>query len=171
MLADPSTTRENLYVAMIRGRHANLVYVATDRPDDNHATPHPADDPDATARSVLYGSLQHACTELCAHETITAEQEAGGSVVHLAAEYETIAQAAQHDRLATLIRESGLTPDEAGDTIHFEAFGALSSEMRRAEASHHNIDVLIPRLVAARGFGCADDIVSFLHDRLVRATE
>jgi hypothetical protein len=109
VLVDPSTTRENLYVAMTRGRHANLVYVATDRPDDNHTTPHPADDPDATARSVLYGVLQHVGAELSAHETITAEQEAWGSVAQLAAEYETIAQAAQHDRFATLIRQSGLT--------------------------------------------------------------
>jgi hypothetical protein len=170
VLADPSTTRENLYVAMTRGRHANLVYVATDRPDDSHTTQHPADDPDATARSVLYGVLQHVGAELSAHETITAEQEAWGSVAQLAAEYETIAQAAQHDRFATLVRDSGLTPDEAEDTIHSEAFGALSAELRRAEANHHNIDALMPRLVAGRGFGDADDIASVLHHRLARAT-
>lgn len=170
ILVDPSTTRENLYVAMTRGRHANLVYVATDRPDDNHTTPHPADDPDATARSVLYGVLQHVGAELSAHETITAEQEAWGSVAQLAAEYETIAQAAQHDRFATLIRESGLTQDEAEDTIHSDAFGALTAELRRAEANHHNIDALMPRIVAARGFGDADDIASVLHHRLARAT-
>ncbi|MDI6024065.1 MobF family relaxase [Leucobacter sp. UT-8R-CII-1-4] len=171
VLVDPSTTRENLYVAMTRGRQSNLVYVATDRPDDNHATPHPADDPKATARSVLYGVLQHVGAELSAHETITAEHEAWGSVGQLAAEYETIAQAAQHDRFATLIRESGLTPDEAEDTIHSDAFGALTAELRRAEANHHNIDALMPRLVAARGFGDADDIASVLHHRLTRATE
>jgi conjugative relaxase-like TrwC/TraI family protein len=171
VLADPSTTRENLYVAMTRGRHANFVYVATDRPDDNHTTPHPADDPDATARSVLYGVLQHVGAELSARETITTEQEAWGSVGQLAAEYETIAQAAQHDRFATLIRESGLSPDEAEDTIRSDAFGALTAELRRAEANHHNIDTLMPRLVAARGFGDADDIASVLHHRLARATE
>ena len=170
VLADPSTTRENLYVAMTRGRHANLIYVATDRPDDSHTTPHPADNPDATARSVLHGVLQHVGAELSAHETITAEQEVWGSVAQLAAEYETIAQAAQHDRFATLIRQSGLTPNEAEDTIHSDAFGALSSEIRRAEANHHNIDVLIPRLVVARGFGDADDIASVLHHRITRAT-
>lgn len=171
VLVDPSTTRENLYVAMTRGRHTNHVYVATDRPDDNHTTAHPADDPDATARSVLYGVLQHVGAELSAHETITAEQEAWGSVGQLAAEYETIAQAAQHDRFATLIRQSGLTPDEAEDTIHSDAFGALTAEFRRAEANHHNVDALMPRLVAARGFGDADDIASVLHHRLARATE
>lgn len=171
VLVDPSTTRENLYVAMTRGRHANLVYVATDRPDDNHTTPHPADDPDATARSVLYRVLQHVGAELSAHETITAEHETWGSVGQLAAEYETIAQAAQHDRFATLIRNSGLSPEEAEDTIHSDAFGALTAELRQAEANHHNIDALMPRMVAARGFGDADDIASVLHHRLARATD
>jgi conjugative relaxase-like TrwC/TraI family protein len=170
VLADPSTTRENLYVAMTRGRHANLVYVATDRPDDNHTTRHPADDLDAPALSVLYGVLQHVGAELSAHETIAAEQETWGSIGQLAAEYETIAQAAQHDRFVTLIRESGLTPVEAEDTIHSDAFGALTAELRRAEANHHNIDALMPRLVAARDFGDVDDIASVLHHRLARAT-
>lgn len=169
-LVDPSTTRENLYVAMTRGRLENLVYVATDHPDDNHTTPHPADDPAATARSVLYGVLQHVGAELSAHESITAEQEAWGSIAQLAAEYETIAQAAQNDRFATLIRQSGLTPDEAEDAIHSDTFGALAAELRRAEANHHNIDALMPRLVAARGFADADDITSVLHHRLARAT-
>ncbi|SDO66037.1 conjugative relaxase domain-containing protein, TrwC/TraI family [Microbacterium testaceum StLB037] len=170
VLADSTTTRENLYVAMTRGRQANLVYVATDRPDDNHDVSHPADDAEATARTVLYGVLQHVGAELSGRETIAAEQEVWGSIAQLAAEYETIAQAAQHDRFATLIRESGFTPEAAEDTIHSEAFRALSSEMRRAEANHHNIDALMPRLVAARGFGDADDIASVLHHRLARAT-
>ncbi|WP_454137595.1 MobF family relaxase [Microbacterium paulum] len=169
VLADPSTTRENLYVAMTRGREANLVYVATDRPDENHTTTHPADDPDATARSVLYGVLQHVGAELSAHETITAEYETWGSIAQLAAEYETIAQAAQHDRWATLIRQSGLTQDQADDAIRSDTFGALT-ELRRAEANHHDVDTLLPRLTAARGFTDADDIAAVLHYRLARAT-
>lgn len=170
VLVDSSTTRENLYVSMTRGRHANLVYVATDRPDDNHTTPHPADDPAATARSVLYGVLQHVGAELSAHETITAEQEAWESIAQVAAEYETIAQAAQHDRFATLIRQSGLSCDEAEDAIQSDTFGAFAAELRQAEANHHNIDALMPRLVAACGFEDANDIASVLHHRLARAT-
>lgn len=170
ILADATTTRENLYVAMTRGREANLVYVATDRPDGTHGGPHPADNPDATARTVLYGVLQHVGAELSAHETITAEQEAWGSVAQLAAEYETIAQAAQDDRWTTLIRSSCLNPDEAEDTIRSDTFGALTAELRRAEANHHDVDALLPRLAAARGFGDADDIASVLHHRLARAT-
>lgn len=170
VLADASTTRENLYVAMTRGREANLVYVATDRPDGSHDGPHPADNPDATARTVLYGVLQHVGAELSAHEMITTEQETWGSVAQLAAEYETIAQAAQHDRWATLIRRSGLTPDEAEDTIRSDTFGALTAELRRAEANHLDVEALLPRLSAARGVRDADDIAAVLHHRLVRAT-
>lgn len=170
VLADLTTTREYLYVAMTRGREANYAYVATDRPDGSHEGPHPADNLDATAWSVLYGVLQHVVAELSAHEMITVEQEMWGSVAQLAAEYETIAQAAQHDRWATLIRSSGLTPDEAEDAIRSDTFGALTAELRRAESNNHAVDALLPRLSAARGFGDADDIASVLHHRLARAT-
>ncbi len=169
VLVEPTTTRENFYVAMTRGKHSNHAYVILDR-DDEHAHPHPGDTPDATGRSVLYGVLQHVGAELSAHETITAEQEQWGSIAQLAAEYETIAAAAQHDRWATLIRASGLTAEQADAAIESEAFGALTAELRRAEANHHDLDTLFPRLVAARGFTDADDIASVLHYRVARAT-
>jgi hypothetical protein len=169
VLVEPTTTRENFYVAMTRGKHANRAYVILDRADD-YAHPHPGDNPDATARSVLYGVLQHVGAELSAHETITAEQERSGSIAQLATKYETIAAAAQRDRWATLIRSSGLTDEEADATIESDAFGALTAELRRAEANHHDFDKLLPRLIAARGFEDADDIASVLHYRIARAT-
>ncbi|WP_426705573.1 hypothetical protein [Corynebacterium auriscanis] len=109
VVVKPTMTRENLYVAMTRGRKSNRAYVVLDRPDD-HATAHLGDNPDATARTVLYGVLQHSGAELSAHGTITAEQDRWGSIAQFAAEYETIAAAAQHDRWAALITTSGLTP-------------------------------------------------------------
>ncbi|RKN69355.1 conjugal transfer protein [Microbacterium sp. CGR2] len=169
VLAEPTATRENFYVAMTRGKHANYAYVILDRADE-HAHPHPADNPDTTARSVLYGVLQHAGAELSAHETITAEHEHWGSIAQLAAEYETIAAAAQHDRWVNLVRASGLSPEQADTAIESEAFGALTAELRRAEANHHALDTMLPRLVAARGFADADDIASVLHHRVARAT-
>lgn len=169
VLVEPTSTRETFYVAMTRGRHSNHAYVTLDRADD-HAQPHPGDDPHATARSVLYGVLQHSGAELSAHETIVAEQEQWGSIAQLAAEYETIAAAAQHDRWAALIRCSGLSDEQAESAIESEAFGPLAAELRRAEANHHNLDALLPRLVAARGFDDADDIAAVLHYRVERAT-
>ncbi|GAA1488221.1 hypothetical protein GCM10009626_09670 [Brachybacterium sacelli] len=169
VLVEPATARENFYVAMTRGKHANRAYVILDRADE-HANPHPGDNPEATGRSVLFGVLQHVGAELSAHETITAEHERWGSIAQLAAEYETIAASAQRDRWATLIRGSGLTVEQADAAVESEAFGALTAELRRAEANHHDLDTLFPRLVAARGFADADDIASVLHYRVARAT-
>lgn len=169
-LVDPSTTREHLYVALTRGRSSNIAYVATDRPDEAHTTRNPAVAPNATARSVFAGVLRHVGAERSAHDTITAEQQAWGSIAQLAAEYETIAAAAQHDRWATLIQRSGLTDSEAEGAVASEAFGPLTAELRRAEAHHHDFERLLPRLVAARGFDDADDIAAVLRTRLIRAT-
>ena len=169
VLVEPTSTRETFYVAMTRGRHSNHAYVTLDRADD-HTQPHPGDNPHVTARSVLYGVLQHSGAELSAHQAITAEHDQWGSIAQLAAEYETIAAAAQHDRWATLIRTSGLTADEADRAIGSEAFGPLTAELRRAEANHHDLDALLPRLVAVRGFGDADDIAAILHHRIERTT-
>src|SRR5699024_8978762 len=155
-----TTTRENFYVAMTRGRNANHAYVAVNRPDDAHSEPHPGDNADATARSVLYGVMQHVGAELSARETITTEQELWGSIAQLAAEYDTIEQAAQHDHWATLLHASGLTPEQAENVLASDAYGALAAELRRAEANHHDVDPLLARLVQARSVEDADDIAS-----------
>ncbi|MGO9791380.1 MAG: MobF family relaxase [Solirubrobacteraceae bacterium] len=96
-----SMTREAFYVAMTRGRQTNTAYVAT---DEAHLEAH-QHTPDLqaghlTARSILYGILQHEGAERSAHETIATEQDAWTSIRQLAAEYDTIAQTAQHDRYA-----------------------------------------------------------------------
>ena len=46
----------------------------------------------------------------------------------------------------------------------------LSAELCHAEANHHDLDALLPRLVAARSLDNADDIASALHARVARAT-
>lgn len=170
VLVDASLTRESLYVAMTRGRDANVAYVALDKPDDSHSGPHPGDSGEATAESVMSGVLQHVGAELSAHETLTAEQETWGTIAQLAAEYETIAAAAQRDRWASLVRASGLSPEQAESVVDSDAFGPLSAELRRAEANHHDVDVLLARLVRARDFGDADDIAAVLRHRVAAAT-
>ena len=169
-VATAQSTRENFYVAMTRGREANHAYVAVDQPDGIHEQAHPSENPDATTRSVLYGVLQHVGAELSAHETISAEQERWGSIAQLAAEYEAIAQAAQHARWANLLRRVGLTDEQTDDVLASDAYGALSAELRRAEANHHDLDALLPRLIQARTLDDADDIASVIHHRVERAT-
>jgi conjugative relaxase-like TrwC/TraI family protein len=166
----PGTTREQLYVALTRGRQTNTAYVATDRPEPIHAGPHPGEDPDVTAVTVLHGILRHTGAERSAHESIHDERERWGSIAQLAAEYETIAAAAQHDRWSALIRATPLTCDEADAVIASPTFGALSTELRRAEAFHHDVDRLLPRLVTTRDLTDASDIGAVLHQRLTAAT-
>lgn len=171
VLVDSNMTRETLYVAMTRGRDANVAYITVDNPDASHDGPHPGENDEVTGRSVLNGVLQHVGAELSAHETITVEQEAWGTVAQLAAEYETIAAAAQRDRWATLVRASGLNAEQADDVIESDAFGPLTAELRRAEANHHDLAILLPRLVRARDFGDADDIAAVMRHRLATATD
>lgn len=110
VVVSDSTRRESLYVAMTRGRDHNHAYVVTVAAADyNHGAP---DGDEVTARSVLIGVLANRGAELSAHQTLTEEQEDWGSIAQLAAEYETIAAAAQRDRWATLLRSSELTADQ-----------------------------------------------------------
>lgn len=162
-----TTTRENLYVAMTRGREANIAYVALDQSDDNHGSPAGET---ADARSALVGALANSGAELSAHQTIRSEQECWGSIAQLAAEHETIATAAQRDRWATLLRASGLTPDQAEAALDSEAFGPLAAELRRAEANGHDVERLLPAAVARYGLGDADDIAAVLRHRVQFAT-
>lgn len=165
---EPGTTRENLYVAMTRGRESNAAYVVTSRPDDNHSARHPGNRPDATARDVLVGVLGHVGAELSAHETLVAEQESWGSIAQLAAEYETIASSAQRQRWTKLIDACGLPAGMAEAATASDAFGALTAGLRRAEALGHNVDALLPRIASARGFEDAQDAAAVLHERLER---
>lgn len=163
------TTRENFYVGMTRGRESNVGYVAIDRPDVAHAGPRPGDVETVTARGVLYGVLQHVGAELSAHETLAAEQDSWGSIAQLAAEYETIAAAAQRDRWAGMVRTSGLRAEQATAVISSEAFGPLGAELRRAEADGFDVEQLLAAAVGARGFDDAQDVAAVLRARIVVA--
>lgn len=170
VLVDAGMTRENLYVAMTRGRQENIAYVAVDRPDGAHDGPHPADDRDATARSMLYGVLQHTGAEKSAHGTMAAEQDAWGSIAQLAAEYETIAAAAQRNRWVGLIRACGLSAEQVERVEESDAFGPLTAELRRAEANHYDVDALLLRVVRSRPLDDAEDVAAMLRYRVARAT-
>lgn len=167
VVASGSTTRENFYVSMTRGRDSNIAYVALDKPDDSHAAPQPDD---VNARTVLFGILQHSGVELSAHQTIEAEQEQWSSISQVGAEYETVAAAAQYDRWVALLRNCGLEPGQSEEVTASDSFGPLAAELRRAEANHHNLDTLLPRLVASRPLGDAADIGAVLISRISHAT-
>ncbi|WP_230978535.1 ATP-dependent DNA helicase [Georgenia yuyongxinii] len=166
-----STTRENRYVAMTRGRDANIAYVALDKPDDSHATPQPAD---VTAQTVLYGVLKHSGIELSAHQTISAEHDRWAGIAQLAAEYDLIAASVERDRWRELVANAltgvgRMSAAEAESAITSDGFGALVAELRRADANHHDLRVLVSQVVADRSLIDAEDITAVLSHRVAKA--
>ena len=162
----PSTTRENLYVSMTRGRDSNIAYVALDQPDDSHSTPE-ADDVTAQDRAVRRPPAQR--RRPVGHQTIEAEYELHGGIDRLAAELETIAAEAQHDRFVDLLSRSGLTAEQHAAVVESTAFGPLTAALRRAEAYHHDLERLVPRVVGRHGLDDADDIAAVLRYRVEQA--
>jgi hypothetical protein len=160
-------TRETFYVAMTRGRHSNTCYVATDQA---HLEEHQQVPDEVTAKTILAGVLRHEGGQKSAHETIAAELEVWAGIAQLAAEYDTIATTAQHGRWVKLLHGSGLTAEQTVRVVEAESFGPLTAEFRRAEAHHHDLPTLLPRLVAARTLDDADDIGAILRHRLRHAT-
>jgi conjugative relaxase-like TrwC/TraI family protein len=165
VVVSSATTRENLYVSMTRGSEANTAYVALDHPDEVHSPPEPDE---VTAHTVLFGVLNHSGAELSAHQMIMEEQERWSSIAQLAAEYETIAAVAQRDRWVSVLDGCGLTEAQLASVLESDSFGPLMAELRRAEANGHDVDQLVPALVARRSLDDADDVGAVLVSRLRR---
>lgn len=161
-----STTRENFYVSMTRGRESNIAYVALDKPDEGHAPPEPDE---VNARTVLYGVLQHSGAELSAHQMIVEEQERWSSIAQLGAEYETIGAVAQRERWIDAMEASGLSKAQMEQVLASDSFGPLTAELRRAEANHHDVAQLLPAAVSQRALDDAEDIGAVLISRLQKA--
>ncbi|MBE1874487.1 MobF family relaxase [Myceligenerans pegani] len=166
LLAAPGMTREHLYVGLTRGRENNTVYLATDTGAD--ITPDDYEEP--TARAILTAILHTSGAEKAATQTRRDEHERYGTIARLAAEYETLAAAAQRDRWTRLLHNSGLTPDEVDQVVTAPAFGALTAELRRAEADGYTVEAVLPALVAQRSLDDAEDPAAVLHHRLAHAT-
>lgn len=168
VVSSPEMTREALYVAMSRGRESNRVYVAN---DEQHLEEHQhRDDLQMTARSILFGILQHTGAEPSAHEAITAEHEAWSSIAQLAGEYDTIAQTAQQDRWITLLEQGGLDQATIDDLVDTDSYRILTAELRRLEAEGHNIDDLVPRVICAAGLDDVEDLGSLIRYRIQAVT-
>jgi conjugative relaxase-like TrwC/TraI family protein len=161
-------TRETFYVAMTRGRESNIAYVATDQAhlESHHHTP----DAEVTAGHVLAGVLKHIGAEPSAHEMIAIEQSRWEGIGQLAAEYDTVATTAQHDRWVALLRRSGLSSAQTDAVLASESFGPLTMELRRADAYNYSPETLLPRLVAARSLEDSADIGAVLRYRVRHAT-
>jgi hypothetical protein len=169
-IVSPTTTREALYVAATRGRDSNRLYVDIAY-DPDPATSHDGVAEPQTARLVLAGVLTNDGGEQSATDTIRSSWDAAESIGQLSAEYLTLAREAQRERWETLIEHSGLDEAQVEQVRASDAYGPLVHAFAQAEARCIDPEVIVPRLVAARGLADADDVAAVLHGRLDRYAE
>ena len=86
IIITPTTSREQLYVAMTRGRHANTVHVTTDSPAAEAHT-----DDRREGLGILRDILARTDRDRSAHATMREGQDQTASFRQLTAEYEAIA--------------------------------------------------------------------------------
>lgn len=103
-----------------------------------------------------------------AHQTIHAEQDTWTSISQLADEYETIAQTAQHDRYATLLRNSHLDTEQANTIIDGESFGTLIAQLRRTQADGHDPATALARALRAGTLTGAENPAAVIAARIAK---
>ncbi len=167
-MVSATTTREVLYVAATRGRGSNRLYVDTYY-DPDHDTSHGPVQP-RPAEDVLAVALGNVGADISAHATLANEMRTAESIPTLAAEYLTIARAAQAARWDALIDRSGLTTEQAEQVRDSEAYGPLAAAFRNAEARGLNIEAALPGIVAGRTLNGAQDIAATLRERVTNWT-
>jgi len=162
-----ATTREVLYVSATRGRESNNLYVDTSF-DPDPATSHDGTVSQRTARDVLTSVLANSGADLSAHESLARAQLQAEDFRVLAAEYETLVQAAQQHRLDELLGRSELGPERLEEIRQSPAYGSLLVAVRDAEANGLDVERSLPRLVAARPPDDAEDLAAVIRDRIER---
>jgi hypothetical protein len=89
----------------------------------------------------------------------------------LAAEYQTIAAAAQADRWQALLQRSSLDELQLQAISASDARGPLFAALRDAEGRGLNVEANLPALIRARSLAGADDIAAVVHHRVERWAE
>jgi hypothetical protein len=166
-MVTPSTTREVLYVCASRGRESNRLYVDTVY-DPDPATGHDGATPVQTARGVLAGVLANEGADLSAHESLRRAHAQAEDFATLAAEYGTLARAAQEQRWEALLERSALRPGQLEQVRRSDAYGPLLTAFRDAEARGLDVETAFPKLVAVRSLDDAEDPAAVMHERVDR---
>ncbi|NMR19188.1 MobF family relaxase [Cellulomonas fimi] len=145
-LAAPGMTRENLYVAMTRGRHLNNVYVAIDGVDPTcDALP----DPHGTSPGldILARILATSGAEISATQTLARAQDEAGSLHRLAPIHHTLATDAATRRWRPLLPTCGLDPGQVTALWASPERPALIGALRRGEARCLPMQRILTQLV------------------------
>jgi conjugative relaxase-like TrwC/TraI family protein len=163
----PRTSRELLYVAMTRGRDANLAYVDTAY-DIDPATSHEALLETQSLAEVFHSILRNVGSTRSATDVIRASYDLADSVPALLAEYTTIAQLADTTDWTALVHGALADTGLVTGIVNAAGFDALVATLRRAQARGVDLATTLPRLVAVRELGTATDMATVLDYRLTR---
>jgi len=171
VLAGPGMSREALYVAMTRGRNANIAYVATDAVDPT-CDQLPDVQAERSGRDILTQILASSGAAVSATQTLRQRQEAATSLKTLAPIRKTLAAQADLQRWQPLLAACGLTDDQAERVLASPARGALFAALRQGDRLGHPMPKVLARLVASRPLDAGDDpahdVAAVLHERVDR---
>jgi hypothetical protein len=168
VLASPGMVRENLYVAMSRGRQANHLYLALD--DVDPACDHLPEGQDGPGGHDAFAAiLATSGAELSATEIIAASQDDVASLRRLEPIRQTlIADAAGHRWDATF-PDLGLSTEQCEQITTSSARGALITALERGRILGHPMRHVLAGLLADRpidGASPAHDVAAVLHHRV-----
>ncbi|NYI60298.1 MobF family relaxase [Cellulomonas soli] len=146
VLAHTGMTRENLYVAMTRGRDTNHLYLAVDGIDndcDGPPDPHAPGD----ARDILTTILGTSGAERSATATIAARLDEASSLRRLEPIARTLHADAAHTRLATRLTAHGIEAASARAIMTSPDAGRLATTLDQIAATADNPAATITRIL------------------------
>ncbi|REK78038.1 conjugal transfer protein TraA [Rhodococcus erythropolis] len=130
VLTDSGMDRQGFYVAMTRGKNANIAYAANDELPDWDFEHLPDDHPGA--RGVLEGIIARDGSQRTAHQLIEEEKTRAGSFEAIKTSYMAAVNALYEEYTADLLGE--ILPDEQFTWVHtFGGFDQIVGSVMQAE--------------------------------------
>jgi len=165
-LISGTTSRENLYVALTRGKDGNYAYVITT--EEGQIIPRDQEPPDVMA--VLNGVLQRSEAEQSATSVIRAELERIERLDFLEGIRGDLVEQYQAARIGQLIYDR-FGPEMYEFISGEEAYGSLLRLAAHVDEMGLDARAMLAGKLPERGFGDADSISKCLHWRLDRALD
>lgn len=161
-IVDDSSSRENFYVAMTRGKHGNHAYVITADPNEDTEQLSPGVAP-RTWEDILERVVLNRSGDQSAHEIQEDELERMSSIRQLAAEYQTIHAGVLEDRYLPLLESLDLVDHE---TLESPYLGPLLANLNRLDHAGENTRDLVAQILNSRGMNDARNPLAVLHFRI-----
>lgn len=168
VLVEPSMSREQLYVAMTRGRGENVAYTVTEQPIELHADHRP--DAPASGREVLANVMARTDeASRSAHEVLRTRYEQAESLQRLVPEYEDALSIAHEVRIKQAVDQALAGVGLDGEDLRQDpAYGALARRLAARAQSGTDIETDLREAVDVRELATAESVAEVLTHRLDR---